>query len=77
MASFTVRQNKRYRAGIRLSFFEAVASNDRIAEELQKLGLNHVTVSGSGRDRVAEGTWPQSDATVELPDRIGSIEEIG
>ena len=77
MASFTVRKGKRYRAEIRLNFIEAVASNDRIAEELRKLGLVDVMVSGSGRDRIAEGTWSSAAATTEVPDRIKSIEEIG
>jgi hypothetical protein len=76
MSSFTFCQNRRYRAGISLSFVEAVASNERIAEELRKYGLVDVTVSGSGRDRVAEGLWPLPDATVELPDRIKSVEEV-
>ncbi len=48
-----------------------------IAEELQKLGFVDVTVSGASWDRVAEGTWPLTDSTAEVPDRIKSIEEIG
>jgi hypothetical protein len=77
MTSFTLRQHKRYRAEIRLSFVEAaVASEARIVEELSKLGWIDVTVSGSGRDRVAEGTWPSTDVTVDLPDRIKSVEEV-
>ena len=76
MATFTVRQNKRYRAQVRLSFVETVASNARVAEELHKHGFADVTVSGSGRDRIAEGTWPSADATAEVPDRITSIEEL-
>jgi len=77
MFSFTVRQNKRYRAQVRLSFLEAIASNDRIAEELRKHGFVDVTVLGSGRDRIAEGRWPSPDVTAEMPDRISSIEETG
>ncbi len=77
MASFTVRQNRRYRAEIRLGVLEVIAPNAKIAEELQKLGFVHVTVSGASWDRVAEGTWPLTDSTAEVPDRIKSIEEIG
>ena len=77
MASFTVRQNRRYRAEIRLGVLEVIAPNAKIAEELQKLGFVDVTVSGASWDRVAEGTWPLTDSTTEAPDRIKSIEEIG
>jgi hypothetical protein len=76
MASFTVREGKRYRAKIRLGVLEAIASNAKIAEELQKVGFVDVTVSGSGRDRHAEGMWPLADTTAEIPDRITSIEEL-
>ena len=76
MASFTVREGKRYRARIRLGVLEAIASNAKITEELQKLGFVDITASGSGRDRVAEGMWPVTDTTAEIPDRIASLEEL-
>ena len=76
MASFTVRPGRRYRAIIRLRVFEAVASNASVAEELGNIGFTNVTVTGSGRERVAEGTWPSADTSAEIPDRIKSIEEL-
>ena len=78
MSSFTVGEGKRYKAKIRLDFIEAtVASNARIAEEIRNVGFVDVTVTGSGRERVAEGPWPSADTSADLPDRIKSIEELG
>jgi hypothetical protein len=72
----TIRQNKRYMAEIKLNFVERIASNATIAERLRNVGFVDVTVSGSGSDRIAEGTWPLSDATVELPTQIKSVKEF-
>jgi hypothetical protein len=61
----------RYRANIKLGFFEQVASNDQIKSKLEAAGFAFVIVYGSGRKRVAEGTWAQDDASVsDLPDQI-------
>jgi hypothetical protein len=76
MASFNMHQNMRYKAHIRLNFVERLASNAEIAERLRGAGFVDVIVSGSGGDRVAEGTWPLNDAVVELPSQIRSVTEM-
>ena len=54
MATFTVRQGKRYRATIALGMLERFASNDIIASRLQEAGFTEVSVSGNGATRHAE-----------------------
>jgi hypothetical protein len=76
MATFTVRQGKRYRATITLGWLERLASNDTIAEQLRASGFSDVIVSGSGSTRVAEGGWSGADATAEMPSQITQVTEI-
>jgi len=76
MATFTVRQGKRYRATIALAGIERWASNEMIAERLRKAGFTEVTVTGLGSSRTAEGLWPGPDATAELPPQVSEVMEI-
>ena len=76
MATFTVRQGKRYRATISLGWLERWASNDTIAERLRAAGFTDVIVSGSGATRVAEGGWSAADASAEMPAQITQVTEI-
>jgi len=76
MATFTVRQGKRYRATISLGSLERWASNDTIAERLRAAGFSEVSVSGSGATRMAEGVWPAADASAEMPSQITQVTEI-
>jgi hypothetical protein len=77
MATFTVRQGKRYRATIELGWLEALASNELIANKLAAAGFTEVSVSGSGGSRQAEALWPNADSTGEMPAQIAAISEIG
>jgi hypothetical protein len=76
MATFTVRQGKRYRATITLSGIERWASNDMIASRLRDAGFSAVQVSGQGTARVAEALWPGADATAEMPAQVSEVIEI-
>ena len=76
MATFTVRQGKRYRARIELGWLETLASNELIAGKLRAAGFTEVTVDGSGGTRQAEALWPNLDSTGELPSQIAEISEI-
>jgi len=72
----TVRHGRRYRARVHLGFLEQVASDEQIAEKLRAAGFEAVTVTGSGRDRWAMGTYTGADATVELDDHLSDVKEI-
>lgn len=76
MAVFTVRQGKRYRAAIVLSWWEQVASNDMIARQLEEAGFTEVSVTGYGTERVAEALWPSQDSSADVPSQIATISEI-
>jgi hypothetical protein len=76
MATYTVRNGRRYRAKIRLGLFQSVASNEQVADKFRDVGFTDVSVSGSGRDRMGTGLWPHPDATAEIPDEITSIEVL-
>ena len=70
---FTVRQGRRYRAHVRLGFFEKLASNAAVAEKFKAAGFAHVEVVGEGAERWAFGTWTGPDATAELPSEITDV----
>lgn len=76
MPSFTVHQGKRYRATIALGLLERWASNDTIADRLEAAGFTEMSISGSGRTRIAEALWPGPDATAELPQQITQVLEL-
>ena len=75
MATFTVKQGKRYNATISLGLVERLASNDMIADRLRAAGFTDITVSGSGATRVAEARWPGADATADMPNQITDVVE--
>jgi hypothetical protein len=76
MAIFTVRQGKRYRATIALSWWEQVASNAMIAQQLEDAGFTEVSVTGSGTEREAEALWPAADASADVPSQVSAVTEI-
>ena len=76
MATFTVRQGRRYRATISLGMLERLASNDTIAERLRAAGFSDVTVTGSGAVRIAEALWSNPDATADMPKQIATVAEV-
>ena len=76
MATFTVRQGKRYRATVSLSGIERWASNDMIATRLRDAGFSEVSVSGLGTTRMAEALWPGADSTGEMPAQVTEVVEI-
>ena len=76
MATFTVRQGKRYRATITLGWLERLAGNDIVAERLRAAGFSEVTVSGSGGLRVAEALWAGPDTTGEMPAQVTEVIEV-
>jgi hypothetical protein len=76
MATFTVRQGKRYRATLSLGWLEGMATNQLIAGKLEAAGFAEVSVSGSGGTRQAEAMWPNADTTAEMPPQITEISEV-
>lgn len=76
MATFTVRQGKRYRASIVLEGIERWASNEIIAKQLSAAGFADVVVSGLGDRRTAEAAWPGPDSTGEMPAQVTEVVEI-
>jgi hypothetical protein len=76
MTTFTVRRGKRYRASIRLGFFEQLAGNATIAERLSEAGFANVRVWGTGPERTAEALWPDADQSAALPPQITSVVEL-
>jgi hypothetical protein len=76
VATFTVRQGKRYRAKIQLGWLEALASNELIAAKLRAAGFSEIGVLGSGQTRQAEALWPNADSTGEMPPQIAEIVEV-
>lgn len=69
----TLETGKRYKADVRLGFFEGLASNDTIAAKLLDAGFVGVTVFGKGRDRWATGEWGGAMQTVNLPSQITNV----
>ena len=76
MATFTVRQGKRYRANISLGFIERWASNETIAGKLREAGFSEITVTGAGGSRTAEALWSGPDTTAEMPEQLTEVVEV-
>ena len=76
MATFTVRQGKRYRATISLGMIERLATNEMIADRMRSAGFSEVSVSGSGALRVVEAVWSQPDATSEMLSQVTEVTEV-
>ena len=68
MATFTVREGKRYRATITLGWLERWASTEA--------GFTEVKIEGSGGIRQAEALWPIPDTTAEMPSQITAVIEV-
>lgn len=77
MPKFTVRQGRRYRAIVNLSWVQQqFASNQKIAKIFRDLGFIDVKVVGAGGKREATGLWPLPDATTDVPSELHPIDEI-
>jgi hypothetical protein len=66
MTSFTLRQHKRYRVEIKMGSGGGMVPNSMIAKNIQAFGFIDVRVVGSGRNRIAEGTWVYDDLRVRI-----------
>jgi hypothetical protein len=76
MPIFTVRQGRRYRARIALSWLESFATNETIEAKLREAGFTEVDVRGSGATRLAEARWGRADASAEMPAQISEVSEL-
>ena len=74
---FTAEQGRRYSADIKLGMFEQVVSNEDLKSRFTSVGLTDVQVTGSGRHRTAVGSWHGETQSVELPDQIASVHDVG
>ena len=66
MTSLTLRRDKRYRAEIKMGSGGGMVPNSMIAKNIQPFGFIDVSVVGSGRNRIAEGTWVHDDLRVRI-----------
>jgi len=74
---FTVRQGKRYRATVNLSWGESLlATNQMIQARLEEAGFAEVRVTGAGRVRAAEALWPGPDSSGAIDARLSDVTEI-
>jgi len=73
MADFTVEKGKRYKATITLGMLQSVASNEMVADKLRETGFADVTVTGSGRTRIATGLWARDTVSGAIPNEISDI----
>jgi hypothetical protein len=76
MSTFTVHHGKHYRATVILKGIERLASNATVASRLSQVGFDHVTVTGSGGTRQAEGRWTGPDTTAQLDAHLTQVSEL-
>ncbi|WP_158008088.1 hypothetical protein [Methyloceanibacter superfactus] len=48
-----------------------------VADKFREVGFTDVVVTGSGRTRLAMGSWPHAEKSANIPDEIKEIHEIG
>jgi len=73
---YTVRKGRRYRAHIHLGWLEQVVSDATLIDKFVDAGFTNVSVVGEGRERWCFGTWPNEDASAELPAQIVGVAEV-
>ena len=59
-----------------LSWWEQIATNEKVAKMLREVGFTEVGVKGDGHMREAKALWPLQDTTTEIPPQIHSVQEI-
>jgi hypothetical protein len=74
MTLFTFRPHQRYKIEIRLGLYQCLISNATVARQMQGFGFHDVSVSGSGRNRIAQGAWTYDDATITVRKIRGTID---
>lgn len=73
MADFTVEKGKRYKATITLGMLQSFATNEMVADKLKETGFTDVSVTGSGKTRIAIGVWDRDTVSGAIPDEISEI----
>lgn len=66
----------KYRADVTLNFVQRLASNERVAEEFEKIGFIDITVTGDGKNRKATGTWNGAMQEAPIDKRINNLQTI-
>src|SRR5262245_29695145 len=73
-ASFTFRNNKRYRVEISLGLYQCLVSNTTIIKQMEAFGFHYVNVLGVGRNRTIEATWVHDDTPITVRRIEGNID---
>ncbi|WKZ60800.1 MAG: hypothetical protein QY309_04800 [Cyclobacteriaceae bacterium] len=72
-----LEKNTAYKAALKLSWIESIASNEIVAKEFIKIGFTNVRVTGSGQNREASGTWTGATQEVNtIPKQVTNIRKI-
>jgi superfamily II DNA or RNA helicase len=75
-ARMLLQSGTTYRAEIALGFFEAMVSNETVANRFRNLGFKAVTVFGVGASRRAVDKWAGSSLEVELPSQVQRVTTV-
>lgn len=71
-----LEQNGKYEAELLLGMIESFADNGLIANKFREVGFSDVLVAGSGKVRIAQGTWKQASQDVTLPAQIKKVKKL-
>lgn len=71
-----LEQNNKYEAELQLGMFESLVDNSVIANKFREVGFSDVLVAGSGKVRIAQGTWKQASRDVSLPSQIKKVKKL-
>lgn len=71
-----LEQNNKYEAELQLGMFESLIDNSVIANKFREVGFSDVLVAGSGKVRIAQGTWKQASRDVTLPSQIKKVKKL-
>ena len=70
-----LESNTRYKASLKLSFIESIASNEILAKKLTDLGFSEVVITGTGAQRSATGLWTGTTMEVAIPHQVKTVEK--
>jgi hypothetical protein len=76
MNNYNLKNGQTYEADITLSGLQLFGSNDDVKAELSKAGFINITVTGSGKNRKAIGTWAGNTLEAPVPKEVSGIKEL-
>ena len=65
-----------YQADVNLSTIESFAANAMIETKLREAGFTDVSVTGTGKKRLAKGRWSKPTQQAGIPSQLSNVIKV-